>query len=118
MHAADGALLYVSDSLNHRVRVVANPASGSPTVSTLCGQAAAGYADGVGTNALFNNPYAVAVSATSGVAYVAAHSRVVTVLPDGTARLLAGSASGASGETDSVSTKPPAPSGVIVCGSS
>jgi len=49
--------LFVADTHNHRIRIV------SPTgmVSTLAGGRFEGYSDGLGTLALFRNPYALAL---------------------------------------------------------
>lgn len=54
--AVDGAIIYVADMGNHRVRVIEGGA-----VSTLAGSAE-GYADGLRGAALFSNPSSVAVS--------------------------------------------------------
>ena len=62
---AAGAL-YVSDTLNHAMRLV----SGG-SVSTLAGNGTAGSANGIGTAATFNTPYTVAVTPSGSVLYVA-----------------------------------------------
>jgi DNA-binding beta-propeller fold protein YncE len=58
--------VYVADSLNHRLRKI------SPVgeVTTLAGDGTAGFADGMGTAAMFNIPYGVALDAVGNV-YVA-----------------------------------------------
>lgn len=58
--------LYVPDQLNHSIRKV----TVSGIVSTLAGNGAAGYADGTGLGAQFNNPTGVAVG-PDGTLYVA-----------------------------------------------
>jgi sugar lactone lactonase YvrE len=57
--------LYVADTGNHRIRMIAPDG----TVSTLAG-AAAGYQDGSGEQALFKNPYDIEVDDTTGKLYV------------------------------------------------
>ena len=64
---AAGAL-YVSDTLNHAMRLVSR-ATG--LVSTLAGNGTAGSANGIGTSATFNTPYTVAVTPSGSVLYVA-----------------------------------------------
>ena len=93
--------LYVADSVNHTIRKV------TPTgmVSTLAGLAGrAGYADGVGTNAQFNDPRSVAVDATGNV-YVAEEGNddIRMITPDGTVTTFAGSA-GNPGSADGTGT--------------
>ena len=64
--------LYVADKDNHAIRMITH-SGGTWTTTTIAGAyptAAAGYADGTGTNARFNQPYAIAVDA-SGNVYVA-----------------------------------------------
>jgi hypothetical protein len=81
---------YVADSGNHCIRVV----SPTGTVSTLAGNGNVGFANGVGTSALFNNPKGVAVD-SSGNVYVAdsGNHRIRVVSPSGSVSTLAGSGS-------------------------
>ena len=62
---ADGGhgYIYVADIFNQRIRQI------SPTgiVSTIAGDGAAGYKDGVGSNAEFNAPYGIAVGNTGNI---------------------------------------------------
>lgn len=87
--------IYVADSGNNRIRVVrGQPGSGGSTVwtvSTLAGDGTAGFADGPGASAKFNNPQGVVVD-TAGVVYVAdtANNRIRRIASDGSVSTLAG----------------------------
>ena len=59
--ALRGNTLYVADSDNHRIRSI-DLASPNRTVSTIAGSGTAGYANGAGTAAQFNNPIGLALS--------------------------------------------------------
>ncbi|MCX6875774.1 MAG: choice-of-anchor D domain-containing protein [Verrucomicrobia bacterium] len=88
--AIDAAgMLYVADSLNHRIRKVATDGS----VSTLAGTGTAGFLDGAGNVARFNSPLGIAVSGT-GIAYVteAAYHTIRKIQADGVVSTLAGAA--------------------------
>ena len=58
--------IYVADRNNHRIRKI----SAAGIVSTLAGSATAGFLDGSGASAQFNNPLGVAVDAAGNI-YVA-----------------------------------------------
>lgn len=61
--SGDGSVLYLADTGNHLVRSIV---VATVTVSTLAGLAPTGaFADGVGSNARFNSPAALAVNATT-----------------------------------------------------
>jgi RHS repeat-associated protein len=79
--------LYVADAGNHSIRRV----SVAGTVTTLAGNGTAGFADGAGSAARFNNPQGVAVDAT-GMVYVADTDNhcIRRVAADGTVTTLAG----------------------------
>ena len=87
--------IYVADGGNQRIRVVHGQADSSGaivwTVSTLAGSGTAGFADGSGSAARFNNPQGIAVD-SSGVVYVAdtANNRIRRIAPDGSVTTLAG----------------------------
>jgi RHS repeat-associated protein len=87
--------IYVADGGNQRIRVVRSQpdASGTPvwTVATLAGDGTAGFADGPGATARFNNPQGIAVDA-AGIVYVAdsANNRLRRIAIDGTVTTLAG----------------------------
>lgn len=87
---ADDAV-YVADAGNHRVRVVREQSGGTWNVQTLAGNGTVGFADGVGTQAKFNNPQGVAVGLDNSI-YVAdaGNNRIRRIAPDGTVGTLAG----------------------------
>ena len=90
--------IYVADTGNHRIRKI------SPNgVSTTLAGSTEGYADGIGTNARFNQPAGVAVDA-SGNVYVADKDNhcIRKISPDGEATILAGSTN--SGYADGIGT--------------
>ena len=62
---ASGAL-YLSDNLNHAIRLVTGG-----QVSTLAGNGTSGFADGIGTLAAFREPLGLAVTASGSVVYIA-----------------------------------------------
>jgi len=86
--------IYVADASNQRIRMVRQSGGAAPTawtVSTLAGSGNAGFADGAGGAAMFNNPQGIAVGPT-GIVYVAdtANNRVRRIATDGTVTTLAG----------------------------
>lgn len=69
-------ILYVADTNNQRMRrisVAAGACNGAPNVLTVAGSGAAGFADGTGAAAIFNNPVGAGVDAAGNV-YVADYS--------------------------------------------
>ncbi|MEY3014949.1 MAG: hypothetical protein RIT45_3684, partial [Pseudomonadota bacterium] len=85
-----GSGVVVADRYNNRLRTV----GADGTVGTLAGSSTAGYVDGKGGAAQFNQPIGVATLA--GVAFVAdfGNQRIRVVTPDGTTTTLAGSTYG------------------------
>jgi RHS repeat-associated protein len=86
--------IFVADAGNHRIRVVRRqPGGGTPTwtVQTLAGDGTAGYRDGPGAQARFNDPQSVAVDA-GGDVYVAdtGNHRIRRIAPDGVVTTVAG----------------------------
>ncbi len=58
--------IYVADSGNHRIRKITTDG----TVTTIAGDGTAGFADGIGTDARFNNPNGISIG-SDGRLYVA-----------------------------------------------
>ena len=86
--------IYIADAGNQRIRMVRPSTGNAPTVwtvSTLAGSGTAGFADGLGAAAIFNNPQGIAVG-PNGVVYVAdtANNRIRRIAGDGTVTTLAG----------------------------
>jgi len=96
---ADGSGL-IADAKNHVLRHVTSDG----LVSTLAGSGKAGFADGKGAAAMFNDPRDV-IRDSKGNAHVAdyVNQRVRTVAPDGTVTTLAGS--GGQGSVDAKGSK-------------
>ena len=80
--------IVVADPGNNRIRLV----TPGGVVSTLAGQTTAGFGDGTGAAASFNNPTGVAVIPSSGVIVVAdtGNNRIRLVTPGGVVSTLAG----------------------------
>ena len=97
--------LYVTDFLNNAIRKI-TPAG---VVTTFAGSDVsgntAGYADGVGTAAVFNNPTGLAIG-PGRVIYVADiyNNDIRKIMPDGTVTLVAGSTAQAPGYMDGKGT--------------
>ena len=85
-------VLFVADTMNHRIRKIATDGS----VSTLAGTATAGLVNGSVAVARFNEPYAIAVDA-AGNAYVTENvsNAIRKVEPNGTTSVYAGTVSSA-----------------------
>ena len=87
--AYSSGVIVVADSSNNRIRLI------SPTgaTSTLAGSGNAALADGLGTSASFNDPWAVAIIPSSGVIVVAdtSNHRIRLITPAGLVTTLAAS---------------------------
>ena len=89
--AVDGVgNIYISDKHNNVIRKI----DAGGMVSTFAGSGAAGYADGQGTSAVFNEPAGVAVDVAGNV-YVADqnNNRIRKITPQGLVSTIAGSGS-------------------------
>lgn len=83
--------IFIADRNNHAIRKI----DVNGLVSTVAGTGTAGYADGPGPQAQFNQPIDVAVDA-NGVLYVAdnINHKIRKIMPDGTVSTVAGGAAG------------------------
>lgn len=82
--------LYVAEYSGQRIRKI----TPQGVVSTFAGNGTASYANGVGVNAMFTGPYAIAVDPSDNL-YVsdAANNRIRKITPDGTVSTYAGNGS-------------------------
>jgi sugar lactone lactonase YvrE len=103
--------IYVSDQSSHRIRKI----SPFGFVSTLAGSGTGAYAEGFGTNAVFNFPTGLCIDAVGNI-YVAdnGNNRIRLIKPSGIVSTFAGS--GTSGFEDGVGTsvKFNGPVGVVI----
>lgn len=84
---ADDGTVYVTDTSNHRIRKITS----SGVVTTIAGAGTAGFADGAGMSARFNNPWEIAVD-HDGTLFVADadNHRIRKITSDGIVTTLAG----------------------------
>ncbi|MCF7676529.1 MAG: hypothetical protein K9M97_14360, partial [Akkermansiaceae bacterium] len=89
-----GGVLFVSDSLNHRIRVI----NSAGEVATYSGLGTPGFTDGIAAAARFNTPRGLVID-DSGALYIAdsLNHRVRRVATDGSVTTLAGSGAAGSG---------------------
>jgi hypothetical protein len=106
--------LYVSDSTNHRIRKI----SSTGNVTTLAGTGVAGFADGPGASAQFNEPRGIAVDG-NGVVYVAdeLNNRIRKIDAQGNVSTLAGNGVAGFADGPAATAEFDAPAGVAVDGS-
>jgi len=84
----DDGNIYTAEYKGHRIRKI----TPNGLVSTLAGSGKAGFADGIGENASFNNPEGVAVDSIGNV-YVSdsSNNKIRKIAPNGNVTTLAGS---------------------------
>lgn len=111
---ADDAV-YIADAGNHRIRAARQMTNGGWNIQTIAGNGTAGFADGAGTNAKFNNPQSVAV-APDGSLYVAdtSNNRIRKILPDGTVSTIAGDAAAGFSDGSGNAARFNSPKGIAV----
>ncbi|MBM3270483.1 MAG: hypothetical protein FJZ01_22845, partial [Candidatus Sericytochromatia bacterium] len=110
--AVDSAgVVYVADTGNHRVRRI-NQAG---VVDTLAGDGTAGFADGAGVAARFNQPYDMAIDG-AGTLYVtdAFNFRVRRISPAGVVTTIAGGAAAGSRDGSAFSASFRLPTGIAI----
>ena len=93
--------VYVADCGNNRIRKI----TATGVVSTLAGQATAGFSDATGTNALFNNPNDVTVDSNGNV-YVddTGNNKIRKITPAGIVSTLAGNGASFADGTSTLSS--------------
>ena len=86
--------IYITDRGNNRIRLITPGAFGLRNVTTLAGSGAAGFADGTGAAAVFNNPMGITID-VQGNLYVADYNNnsIRRVTPGGVVTTFAGQAS-------------------------
>jgi sugar lactone lactonase YvrE len=98
----DGTLLAVADSPNHMIRMI-TVATGA--VVTVAGSTTSGSADGVGTNASFNNPQGISFSQDGTLVAVADRgNRMIRSITVATGAVVTVAGSTTSGSADGVSS--------------
>ena len=109
--------LLVADSLNHAIRKVtlcsSNTARGS--VSTIAGNGQAGFSDGHGQEARFNQPAAVALNKDGSLLLADDNNHAIRMLsPDGVVTTVAGSGERGFADGEGAAVKFNGPEGVAV----
>lgn len=84
-----GRFVYVADTNNNRIRVLD---LNGINVATLAGSSSTGWSDGVGTNAVFNNPRGIVQHPATGLLYVSDFNsyRIRSVSLEGVVMTVAG----------------------------
>jgi streptogramin lyase len=103
--------VYVADAGNNRIRKI----DIGGIVTTLAGSGSAEFADGIGSNASFNNPFGVTVDFEGNVYVVdGGNQRIRKITPTGIVTTLAGNASAAFNNGSGVSASFNNPYGISV----
>ena len=110
--SSDERLLYVADYLNHAIRVID---LGTKRVTTLAGNGKAGFANGKGDQAQFNQPYNVKIGA-NGRLYVPDQNNhsIRRIDPDGTVSTIAGNGQSGFANGSGAAARFNNPTGLIV----
>ncbi|HEY9000684.1 MAG TPA: putative Ig domain-containing protein, partial [Mucilaginibacter sp.] len=97
--------IYVADFQNNAIRMITPAGAVSTFAGSLVNGNQPGFADGVGTAAVFNNPTGLAM-APGGVIYVADmfNNNIRRIMPDQTVSLVVGSAAQVPGDADGIGT--------------
>lgn len=83
--------VYVAEGWGARIRKI----SAAGLVSTLAGNGATGFADGIGTNTMMNYPHGILVDSQGNIIFVdRGNARIRKLFPDGTLVTLAGAGTG------------------------
>ena len=110
----DGTNLYVTDTLNHRIRKIVID---NGTVTTLAGQSDNGSTDATGTSASFNKPIGITTDGTNLYVAEYGNDRIRKIVIDnGTVTTLAGSSQGFRDNATGTSAKFYGPVGITTDG--
>jgi hypothetical protein len=107
-------VIVVSDTYNHRIRLVTS----AGVVTTLAGSGSPAFADGTGAGASFNYPQALAVTSSGDIVVADQNNhRIRLVTPAGVVTTLAGSGNNAFANGTGAAASFSFPSGVAVTSS-
>lgn len=101
---ATGDTLYVADTFNHRIRKIVITAGPTATVTTLAGSGVAGYGEGTGTTASFNNPAGICLDPAGNIIVADTLNHVIRSITAAGVTSLAAGSPGVSGNAGGLST--------------